>query len=278
MAHKFWPGIAETTTSEGAGDITPGGRIYGALGTFFDALDDGDTCDYVIECGDLREEGLMTRAAGVLQRTTVDYARHANGDKNQTRVSFPAGLKRVYMVVRARRIEAFVDALRVQSYTQAERDRATQNLGLPKSGDKAICPQASAWIGWTKDNSQHDAALRIVTDNSGGDTGGSVNFSTLHARTATDPYTITQPNLPDVTLTTNITDSRVWYVNVYAANNDQKQGNPGSGSPAFTLTQYPVTVSGTISGSTSLGGSGTPFSVPIDMRVKYRNVILVAKD
>src|SRR5512144_905834 len=104
MAHIFRPEIAETSTTTGTSDIALGGRVYGALAGFFDVMSVGDTCDYVIRYGDTREEGIGTRTAGgVLERTSVSYARHANGDVNQTKVSFAAGVKHVYMTVRADR-------------------------------------------------------------------------------------------------------------------------------------------------------------------------------
>ena len=81
---------------------------------------------------------------------------------------------------------------------KAQRDQACANLGMPQSGNKIIIPQATAWVGWTKDTTHHNKAIRIVNDANGGSAGGSVDFDVLHARTATDNFTITQASLPNV--------------------------------------------------------------------------------
>lgn len=287
MAHIIRPGVAEMTLTEGTSNLTLAGREYGAVAAFFDAAvmgADGDTCDYVIQYGDIREEGFGTRVAGpLLQRTTVYWARHANGDINQTKVTLPPGEKLVFMTVASNRVARFVDAIRAQTLTQAERDQACENLGLPQSGDKVITPQATAWVGWTKDNSLHDAAIRIVTDTNGGGLGGSVVFSTLFGRTATDDVTLTQARLPGITLATSI-----------GAGQGSHQHGLGfgggslnyDGAPAVPSTTGPTNVGSNtsaatlpaMSGTTPLGGSATPFSAPIDMRVKYRNAIVCTKD
>lgn len=286
MAHIFRRGIAETTTSSGTNDIVPGGRVYGALAAFFDVMAIGDTCDYVIRYGDTREEGIATRlVSGVLERTSVSYARHANGDVNQTKVSFPAGIKHVYMTVRADRVAAFLDALRPQSFSQAQRDQACENLGLPKSGNKIIIPEATAWVGWTKDTTHHNKAIRIVNDASGGSAGGSVDFCTLFGRTATDNFTIGQSNLPNVSRPVTLSgilsvlsnSAQAVSPNVGVA----PQGSaPGTGGNtvyiAATFSGCAVDISGG-AGSCQLG-SGTVLSAAIDMRVKHVNSIIQVKD
>lgn len=283
MAHISEWRVRETTTTEGTADIALAGAMRGSL-PFLSVMAAGDTCDYVVHYDTVFEAGLGTMGAGgELQRTTVYRARHGNGDINTTKVSLPPGVKTVIVAARAAKMTR-VD--RTQSFTQAERDQHCINLGLPKSGDKAICPQATAWVGWTKDTSQHDAAIRIVTDSNGGSTGGSVNFSTLHARTATDEVTLSQENLPNVTLNTSIDSGKGAHSHLSSAStNFYAFGGTSylatSVSPtaaAYQSLGSSVATLPAISGTTPLGGSGTTFAPTIDMRVKYRNAIICTKD
>lgn len=274
--------VRETTTTEGTSDLILAGAMRGSL-PFSSVMATGDICDYVVHYDTVFEAGLGTMGAdGKLRRTTVYRARHANGDINTTKVSLPPGVKTVIMAARAAKMTR-VDL--TQSFTQAERDQHCVNLGLPKSGDKAICPQATAWVGWTKDTSQHDAAIRIVTDSNGGATGGSVDFSTLHARTETDSVTLAQANLPSVTLNTSIASGQGTHAHSASASPNGVTGVPGvgiQGGSSAQLSGISVSVFGNtlpaMAGTTPLGGSGTSFAPTIDMRVKHRNAIICTKD
>ena len=57
----------------------------------------------------------------------------------------------------------------------------TLNIQPFPTGTKMLFNQASAPTGWTKQTSVSDAALRVVSDGTGGGTGGSLAFSTLFA-------------------------------------------------------------------------------------------------
>lgn len=283
MAHISDWRVRETTTTEGTSDLTLAGAMRGSL-PFSSVMSTNDTCDYVVHYDTVFEAGFGTMGSdGKLQRTTVYRARHANGDINTTKVSLPPGVKTVITAARAEKITR-VDL--EQTFTQTERDQHCANLGLPQSGDKAICPQATAWVGWTKDTSQHDAAIRIVTDSNGGATGGSVDFSTLHARTATDSVTLAQANLPNVTLSTSISSGQGSHshlsgasTNFYAFGGSSYITLSGVATAApYLLTGTGATTLPSMSGTTPLGGSGTSFAPAIDMRVKYMNAIICTKD
>lgn len=282
MAHIAEWRVRETTTTEGTSDLVLAGAMRGSL-PFSSVMATGDTCDYVVHYDTVFEAGLGTfGSGGELQRTTIYRARHSNGDINTTKVSLPPGVKTVITAARAEKITR-VDL--EQAFTQTERDQHCANLGLPQSGDKAICPQATAWGGWTKDTSQHDAAIRIVTDSNGGATGGSVDFSTLHARTATDNVTLAQGNLPSVTLNTSIASGQGSHGHSASSSPLGVTGVPGTGvQGGSSAILQGITTSVTantlpaMSGTTPLGGSGTLFAPTIDMRVKYRNAIICTKD
>lgn len=282
MAHIAEWRVRETTTTEGTIDLVLAGAMRGSL-PFSSVMATGDTCDYVVHYDTAFEAGMGTMGSGgELQRTTIYRARHANGDVNATKISLSPGVKTVIMAARASKMTR-VDL--TQSFTQAERDKHCTNLGLPKSGDKAICPQAIAWVGWTKDTAQHDAAIRIVTDSNGGATGGSVDFSTLHARTATDSVTLSQANLPSVTLGTSIASGQGSHGHSGSASPNGVNIIPGAGIQGGSSAQLSgiiVTVTANtlpaMSGTTPLGGSATTLAPTIDMRVKYRNAIICTKD
>ena len=279
MAHIAEPRVRETSTTTGTNDLVLAGAMRGSL-RFSEVMSPGDTCDYVVHYDTCFEEGLGTLApGGELQRTTVYRVRHADGTVDATKISLPAGgVKTVIMTVRASKIGR-VDV--VQSFTQTERNRLCANLGLPQSGDKVICPQASAWIGWTKDTTHHDKAIRLVTDASGGSSGGSLDFSVVHGRTATDSRTLTQANLPAVNWPSS-GGSAYLKVDVLIQSGSTQGGTGIGGDQRPSSNTYGTTQGGLqttfVAPTVSSGGSSTPFTMPIDLRVKHVNCIICTKD
>lgn len=123
-------------------------------------------------------------------------------------------------------------------------------------GTKWAFYQAAAPSGYTQDTSLNDYALRIVSGTGAG-TGGSVNFSTLFARTAVDSYTLLTADIP--------------------AHKHTFQTTPGSG--AATATPF-GTGTGGVAGTidTSTVGGGGPHAHNIDMRVKYADFIIASRN
>lgn len=68
------------------------------------------------------------------------------------------------------------------------------------AGSRTLWYNTSAPSGWTA-VALNDYAVQIVTNGSGGVTGGSVAYSTLFGRTATDPHTLTLSEIPSHTHT-----------------------------------------------------------------------------
>src|SRR5574343_1098734 len=62
------------------------------------------------------------------------------------------------------------------------------------AGTRMLFQQSTAPTGWTKDTTVNDKALRVVSGAVG--SGGSVAFSTLFGRTATDGTTLTVAQMP----------------------------------------------------------------------------------
>lgn len=122
------------------------------------------------------------------------------------------------------------------------------------SGTRMLFQQTSAPTAWTKETSStiNDSAVTFTTGSVG--TGGSVTFSTLFARTATDSGTETGT------------------VTVTPANNGATTSAEQFTSVA--ATPAPLQTVGTFTGSFS----GVGHTHGIDMRVKYTKIIVAQKD
>lgn len=125
------------------------------------------------------------------------------------------------------------------------------------AGTPMLFYQSAAPTGWTISSSLNDYGLRIVSS-SGGVTSGSVAYSTLFGRTATDNYTLQIADIPPHNHTT------------FAF----KYGLSNGGAKVPFLDQ----TSGDGNGLTSSTGGGGPHSHAIDMRVKTADVIICTKN
>ncbi len=115
--------------------------------------------------------------------------------------------------------------------------------------------QNAAPTGWTISSTLNDYALKIVSG-SGGITAGSVAYSTLFGRTATDGYTLQIADIPP-------------HAHSY-------QGPTNQGFTSGNNAQvHPVP--GTPTNTSSIGGGGS-HSHNIDMRVQTAQVILAVKN
>lgn len=121
------------------------------------------------------------------------------------------------------------------------------------TGTKWAFYQASAPSGYTQDTSLNDYALRIVSGTGAG-TGGSVNFSTLFARTTVDATTLTEAQIPTHTHTAGSTTTAA------AGASQAVIAPPAAGNFATTGT-----------------GGGSSHTHSIDMRVKYADFIIAAR-
>lgn len=128
------------------------------------------------------------------------------------------------------------------------------------SGTKMLFVQTVAPDGWTKDTTHDNKALRVVTGAAG--SGGSVDFSTLFARTSTDSHTLTSAQIPSHTHSVSVltnTQGDTTQSNLIHASTVYNDGDTGSRT-------------------TGAAGSGGAHSHNIDMRVKYVDVIICTKD
>jgi len=134
------------------------------------------------------------------------------------------------------------------------------------AGTKMIFANAAAPTGWTKLTTVNDKALRVVSGTSGGALGGSVAFTTLFGRTATDVATLVPGTVP-------MSTSNVSGVN--------KAGS--SGPPLSSVSSVSFWGGGTdyefgFSAPVYSDGGGGPHSHSVDMRVAYVDVIIATKD
>lgn len=154
------------------------------------------------------------------------------------------------------------------------RDNALAYAGAP-TGTRATWQQTSAPLGWTKESSStyNNASPRIVTGSAG--TGGSVDFSTLYARTATDSFSIAQANLPSGVLPgSSVAVNQSGPITVPNTGASATSVSTGFGVNVFETNKFaPLTDT-----FVNLGGSGTQLSAGIDMRVKFVDHIIAMKD
>lgn len=113
--------------------------------------------------------------------------------------------------------------------------------------------QNAAPTGWTISAALNDYALKIVSS-AGGVTSGSVAYSTLFARTATDSHTLTTDEIPS-------------HTHSWGTSNPLNATSGASGSASGGGTTYTTGATG--------GGSGHTHN--IDMRVQTASVILATK-
>ncbi len=123
-------------------------------------------------------------------------------------------------------------------------------------GTLMLFQQTAAPLGWTKQTTHNDKALRVVSGTAS--SGGSVAFSTVFGKTATDPYTLTISDIPS--------HSHLQFTGPILAGG---YTCPPAGS------NDPRTAADTPTQSTGGGGS---HAHGMDIRVQYVDLIIASKD
>lgn len=116
------------------------------------------------------------------------------------------------------------------------------------AGTKMLFAQTAAPTGWTKSTTHNDKSLRVVSGAAG--SGGSVAFSTLFGRTATDGSSLSIAQMAAHT----------------------HSGGISSGIIGFTGDAHNGI------GNTGSAGSNAAHSHGLDLRVQYVDVIIATKD
>jgi microcystin-dependent protein len=170
------------------------------------------------------------------------------------------------------------------------------------SGTKMLFNQTSAPVGWVKDTTHDNKALRVVSGTAG--TGGSIAFTTAFASQNVGDTTLTASQIPSHTHTFSgsgttgnagshthsVTDPSHSHGNVPLQMTDPDRG---TGSSLFSIDNIGNTNSATtgisingvgdhahsvsISGTTGALGGGTAHSHTINLAVQYVDVIICTK-
>lgn len=140
------------------------------------------------------------------------------------------------------------------------------------TGSKTIWYNTAAPSGWTA-VAMNDYAIDIVTEGLGGVTAGSVAYSTLFARTATDNTTLTESTIPS--------HQHFGFNN---ANVNPSSTLTAANYPAYwkSVDSYAYQIQGTSTaatlGLTSATGGGNGHTHPIDMRVQTAAFTLCSRN
>lgn len=273
MAQKDGPRVRETSLTTGTGAFVLADRMYGSL-RFSEVMATGDTCDYVASHGEVFEEGTGTlNASGHLERTTITKARHADGTINTSAVSFSPGIKTIIQTARHDRLAALRNAVRydvAEVRSAVEKRRALDSLGLFPTGTKMLFQQTAAPTGWTKDTTHNDKALRVVSGTAG--FGGSVLFSSVFGRTATDGFTLSSATTGPHTHTGGVNDK------FERASAQDFVGVPAGGDYSVPRSVSNSALTALTAHTTDSAGGGLAHSHGMDMRVAYVDVIVATKD
>lgn len=130
------------------------------------------------------------------------------------------------------------------------------------SGTLMLFQQTAAPTGWTKQTTHNDKALRVVSGTAS--SGGSIAFSTVFSRTATDSHTLTsaQSGMPS--------HSHSQYYDLHAS----------VGSAQAIAVNQGVSQFATLDNITSAAGqnAASGHTHNIDIRVQYVDLIIASKD
>ena len=203
--------------------------------------------------------------------------------------------------------KAYVDNAQIsaESYAKSQADDAkAYALGLIPSGTRMLFQQSNAPVGWTKDTSQNNKALRVVSGGAG--SGGSVGFSTAFANRNVSDTALNTDQIPGHThgFSGSVSGSTANAGNHshgvsdpghYHGRGRQRLGSASGNNPNLGSVEGNTTTSKTgisinnagnhshsfsasFSGTTSSTGSGRAHSHTLDMDVAYVDVIIGVKD
>lgn len=179
-----------------------------------------------------------------------------------------------------------------------ESQLSTFGVSFP-SGSRMLFQQSTPPVGWVTDTTHNDKALRIVNGTVG--SGGSVGFSTVFGRAATDGFTLTTNEMPyhthgvrdpghahsvadpqhfhyaaasnDFVMTS---DGNTYYVTTTTTNLPLVRGTTAIGNTENALTG--IGIYGNYTGVSTLGsGSSASHSHGMNIQVLYVDFIIAVK-
>ena len=205
--------------------------------------------------------------------------------------------------------KAYVDDAKAaaETYAQAQaQDAKSYALGLIPSGTRMLFQQSNAPSGWTKDTTQDNKALRVVSGAVG--SGGAVGFTSAFANRNVSDTALDTDQIPGHTHgfsgttgtagnhshsgSTNTTGNhnhrsfgttggsyRTGLLQPRSANSQGSYSTEFAGNHSHSLsTNTTGNHTHTVSGNTSSTGSGRAHSHQLDLSVAYMDVIIGVKD
>jgi hypothetical protein len=138
--------------------------------------------------------------------------------------------------------------------------------------------QTAAPVGWTKETTHDDKALRVVTGTPS--SGGSVAFSTVFGLTATDAHTLDTTEIPAHThsLSSHTHGAGSYTYSIAATGSGVDTRAAGSGAAQTAARAIAGTSAGPSTNTSGSAGGGTGHSHNIDLQVNYVDLILAKKD
>lgn len=136
------------------------------------------------------------------------------------------------------------------------------------TGTLMLFQQTSAPVGWTKQTTHNDKALRVVSGTAG--SGGSNNFSTVMAQTTTGGHGLSAAEGPAHAHGPG--GSGDGFFEHQSGGLGTQDGLAPAGTSGSSSSE------GTISSTTASSGSGTPHTHPITMDIKYVDIIIASKN
>lgn len=143
------------------------------------------------------------------------------------------------------------NAARLAAIAAAAIDATAKANAVIPSGTRMLFQQTNAPVGWTKDTTHNDKALRVVSGAAG--SGGAVDFSAAFVAGKTGDHTLTIAEIPAHRHTA--ARNGIAYVD-YDDGNGNQVGDGESGST----------------------GGGEAHSHPLNLNIKYVDIIIASKD
>lgn len=296
MAQINLPRVRVTCNAPGTSTFSSLTRSYGSYG-IAELITKGwvatsDLLDYVASEGEAFEEGRGTiDGSGNIVRTTIKRSRHSNGTIDTLVVSF-SGIVTIVGTFDSTRVADLITlaakavrADQAQSLSAPEQAQARANAPPFASTTEVTFHQSAAPVGWTKQTTHTDKALRVTSGSIS--SGGVLDFTTCFARTQTDNFFLSQGNLPSVNFILSVSVSDPTHATTLNNATNLINGNSGSsfgGGPvggASTITANAAATGlngGNVTGTAASGGNGFGVVAGMDMRVKYVDLIIAAKD
>ena len=144
--------------------------------------------------------------------------------------------------------------------TDGTKATAISTLGASPfpAGTAMLFAQSAAPTGWTKSTTHNDKALRVVSGATGGSAAGTVAFSTVFSKTASDGATLSTTQMASHSHGMAVNASS--YAGVVKVG--ATEGTAGNNGTLYTNNE----------------GGGGSHSHGMDIRVQYVDVIIATKD